>query len=94
MVTGAATATIDLDPVVLLPGDIHAGRRPGPALQQVEHQDLDVSANDCLRPVSRFFDRISRPEQILSSLPEAMRVTPRPGPHRGGHDRTAPGCRS
>src|SRR6266511_4321173 len=75
MVTGAATATINRLPVLLLPGDIYATRRQGNVLQQLEHAvSADVSVNDCLRPVSRFFDRISRPEQLLAALPEAMRV--------------------
>jgi 3D-(3,5/4)-trihydroxycyclohexane-1,2-dione acylhydrolase (decyclizing) len=75
MVTGAATATINRLPVLLLPGDIYATRRQGPVLQQLEHALAgDVSVNDCFRPVSRFFDRISRPEQLLTALPEAMRV--------------------
>jgi 3D-(3,5/4)-trihydroxycyclohexane-1,2-dione acylhydrolase (decyclizing) len=75
MVTGAATATINRLPVLLLPGDAYASRRQGNVLQQVEHPvSLDITVNDCFRPVSRFFDRIMRPEQILASLPEAMRV--------------------
>jgi len=75
MVTGAATATVNRLPVLLLPGDIFANRRPDPVLQQLEHPlSLDASVNDCFRPVSRFWDRINRPEQILASLPEAMRV--------------------
>ncbi|MCC6277991.1 MAG: 3D-(3,5/4)-trihydroxycyclohexane-1,2-dione acylhydrolase (decyclizing) [Oligoflexia bacterium] len=75
LVTGAATATINRLPVLLLPGDIFANRRPAPVLQQLEHnQSYDVSVNDCLKPVSRFWDRINRPEQLLVSLPEAMRV--------------------
>jgi len=75
MVTGAATATINRLPVLLLPGDIYATRRQGLVLQQLEHPLAgDVSINDCFRPVSRFFDRISRPEQLLTALPEAMRV--------------------
>ena len=75
LVTGAATATINRLPVLLLPGDIFAGRAPAPVLQQLEFAgSQDVSVNDCLRPVSRFWDRLNRPEQILSSLPEAMRV--------------------
>jgi 3D-(3,5/4)-trihydroxycyclohexane-1,2-dione acylhydrolase (decyclizing) len=75
MVTGAATATINRLPVLLLPADIYATRRQGNVLQQLEHPvSADVSVNDCLRPVSRFFDRISRPEQLLAALPEAMRV--------------------
>jgi 3D-(3,5/4)-trihydroxycyclohexane-1,2-dione acylhydrolase (decyclizing) len=75
MVTGAALATINRLPVLLLPSDYYATRRQGPVLQQLEHPiSLDQSVNDCFRPVSRFFDRISRPEQLLESLPEAMRV--------------------
>jgi 3D-(3,5/4)-trihydroxycyclohexane-1,2-dione acylhydrolase (decyclizing) len=75
MVTGAATATINRLPVLLLPSDYYATRRQGPVLQQLEHPvSFDVSVNDCFRPVSRFFDRIIRPEQLIESLPEAMRV--------------------
>jgi 3D-(3,5/4)-trihydroxycyclohexane-1,2-dione acylhydrolase (decyclizing) len=75
MVTGAALATVNRLPVLLLPSDIYVTRRQGVVLQQLEHPvSLDVSVNDCFRPVSRFFDRISRPEQLLESLPEAMRV--------------------
>lgn len=75
MVTGAATATTNRLPVLLLPSDAFANRRQGPVLQQLEHPlEADVSVNDCLRPVSRFFDRIARPEQLLTALPEAMRV--------------------
>ena len=75
MVTGAATATINRLPVLLLPSDYYATRHQGPVLQQLEHPiSADVSVNDCFRPVSRFFDRISRPEQLLTALPEAMRV--------------------
>jgi 3D-(3,5/4)-trihydroxycyclohexane-1,2-dione acylhydrolase (decyclizing) len=75
MVTGAATATIDRLPVLLLPGDVYATRRQGNVLQQIEHPvSRDVSVNDCFRPVSRFFDRIVRPEQLIDALPQAMRV--------------------
>lgn len=75
MVTGAATATINRLPVLLLPGDIFAGRRVAPVLQQLEAPgSQDISVNDCFRPVSRYWDRINRPEQILTALPEAMRV--------------------
>jgi 3D-(3,5/4)-trihydroxycyclohexane-1,2-dione acylhydrolase (decyclizing) len=75
MVTGAATATINRLPVLLFPSDYYATRHQGPVLQQLEHPiSGDVSVNDCFRPVSRFFDRISRPEQLLTALPEAMRV--------------------
>jgi 3D-(3,5/4)-trihydroxycyclohexane-1,2-dione acylhydrolase (decyclizing) len=75
MVTGAATATVNRLPVLLLPGDIFAKRSPGPVLQQLEFPgSQDVSVNDCFRPVSRYWDRINRPEQILTALPEAMRV--------------------
>ena len=75
MVTGAATAVTNRLPVLLLPSDYYATRYQGPVLQQLEHPvSADVSVNDCFRPVSRFFDRITRPEQILTALPEAMRV--------------------
>src|SRR6202789_3621893 len=75
LVTGAATATINRLPVLLLPGDIFASRLPSPVLQQLEFPaSQDVSVNDCLRPVSRYWDRLNRPEQVLSSLPEAMRI--------------------
>ena len=75
LVTGAATATTNRLPVLLLPADTFANRRQGPVLQQLEHPGYaDWSVNECLRPVSRFFDRIARPEQLLTALPEAMRV--------------------
>src|SRR5204862_4594475 len=62
-------------PVLLLPGDVFAGRRPDPFLQQIEgFGDPTITVNDCFRPVSRWWDRITRPEQILESLPQAMRV--------------------
>jgi 3D-(3,5/4)-trihydroxycyclohexane-1,2-dione acylhydrolase (decyclizing) len=75
MVTAAAVAHVNRLPVLLLPGDVFASRRPDPVLQQIEaFDDATVSANDCFRPVSRFFDRITRPEQILSALPRALAV--------------------
>jgi len=75
MITGAATATVNRLPVLLLPGDIFANRRPAPVLQQLEYPgSQDVSVNDCFRPVSKYWDRINRPEQLLTALPEAMRV--------------------
>jgi 3D-(3,5/4)-trihydroxycyclohexane-1,2-dione acylhydrolase (decyclizing) len=75
MVTGAALATVNRLPVLLFPSDYYATRHQGPVLQQIEHPvSADVSVNDCFRPVSRFFDRITRPEQLLTALPEAMRV--------------------
>ena len=75
MVTAAAVAHVDRLPVLLLPGDVFASRRPDPVLQQVESfGDGTVSANDCFRPVSRYFDRITRPEQIIAALPRAMSV--------------------
>jgi 3D-(3,5/4)-trihydroxycyclohexane-1,2-dione acylhydrolase (decyclizing) len=79
MITGAAGATINRLPVLLLPGDLFAGRRPAPVLQQLESShSQDVSVNDCFRPVSRYWDRINRPEQIVTALPEAMRVLTSP----------------
>lgn len=75
MITGAALATIDRIPVLLLPSDVFANRLPDPVLQQLEHPGgPDVTVNDAFRPVSRYFDRIWRPEQLLSSAPAAMRV--------------------
>ncbi len=75
MVTGAATATVNRIPVLLLPSDYFANRAPDPVLQQIEHPvERDTSANDAFRPVSRYFDRITRPEQLIPSLPEAFRV--------------------
>lgn len=75
MITGAATATVNRIPVLLLPGDIFASRRPHPVLQQLEDpRSQDISLNDAFRPVSRYWDRIYRPEQLLASLPAAMRV--------------------
>ena len=75
MVTGAGVATVNRLPVLLLPSDYFANRVPDPVLQQIEHPiERDVSASDAFRPVSRFFDRISRPEQLLASLPEAFRI--------------------
>ncbi|HEY7198295.1 MAG TPA: 3D-(3,5/4)-trihydroxycyclohexane-1,2-dione acylhydrolase (decyclizing) [Gaiellaceae bacterium] len=79
MITGAAGATINRLPVLLFPSDVYATRRQGPVLQQLEHPSAgDVSVNDCFRPVSRYFDRITRPEQLLTALPEAMRVLTSP----------------
>ncbi len=75
MITGAAVATVNRLPVLLLPGDIFARRNVAPVLQQLEAPwSQDVSVNDCFRPVSRYWDRINRAEQLLTALPEAMRV--------------------
>src|SRR5882724_2530928 len=75
MVTAAALAHVNRLPVLFLPGDVFASRRPDPVLQQVEDlADGTVSANDCFRPVSRYFDRITRPEQIMPALNRAMQV--------------------
>ena len=79
MLTGAALATINRLPVLLLPGDIFAKRNVAPVLQQLESTSTqDISVNDCFKPVSRYWDRITRPEQLLTSLPEAMRVMTSP----------------
>jgi 3D-(3,5/4)-trihydroxycyclohexane-1,2-dione acylhydrolase (decyclizing) len=79
MVTGAAGATINRLPVLLLPGDIFARRNVAPVLQQLESStSQDISVNDCFKPVSRYWDRINRPEQILTALPEVMRVLTSP----------------
>jgi 3D-(3,5/4)-trihydroxycyclohexane-1,2-dione acylhydrolase (decyclizing) len=75
MVTAAAVAHVNRLPVLLLPGDVFACRRPDPVLQQIEDfDDATVTANDCFRPVSRFFDRIQRPEQVIPALSRAMQV--------------------
>jgi 3D-(3,5/4)-trihydroxycyclohexane-1,2-dione acylhydrolase (decyclizing) len=75
LVTGAALATVNRLPVLLLPGDVFASRRPDPALQQLEVPWRgDVSVNDCLAPVSRYYDRVSRPEQLVPAVLAAMRV--------------------
>jgi 3D-(3,5/4)-trihydroxycyclohexane-1,2-dione acylhydrolase (decyclizing) len=73
MVTAAALAHVNRLPVLFLPGDVYASRRPDPVLQQVEDfGDGTISANDCFRPVSRYFDRLTRPEQLLDALPRAI----------------------
>ena len=75
MITGAAGATINRLPVLLLPGDIFSTRLVAPVLQQLESPNSqDYSVNDCFKPISRYWDRINRPEQIITALPEAMRV--------------------
>jgi 3D-(3,5/4)-trihydroxycyclohexane-1,2-dione acylhydrolase (decyclizing) len=79
MVTGAAAATVNRLPVLLLPGDIFARRNVSPVLQQLESPlTQDISVNDCFKPVSRYWDRVQRPEQLLTSLPEALRVLTSP----------------
>ena len=79
MITAAAGATINRLPVLLLPGDVFASRRPAPVLQHLEWaQSQDMSVNDCFRPVSRYWDRITRPEQLVPALMEAMRVLTSP----------------
>lgn len=75
MITGAATATVNRIPVLLLPSDTFASRLQGPPMQSLDDPFVaDLTVNDCFRPVSRFFDRVSRPEQLLSSLPQAIRT--------------------
>ncbi|MFD2036962.1 3D-(3,5/4)-trihydroxycyclohexane-1,2-dione acylhydrolase (decyclizing) [Belliella marina] len=75
MITAAAGATINRIPVLLLPGDIFATRKVDPVLQQLEASyTQDISVNDCFKPISKFWDRINRPEQLINSLPAAMRV--------------------
>src|SRR3982074_2488454 len=79
MVTGAAVATVNRLPVLLLPGDIFARRHVAPVLQQLESPSTqDIGVNDCFKPVSRYWDRIYRPEQLITALPEAMRVLTSP----------------
>ena len=79
MLTGAAGATINRLPVLLLPGDIFSTRLVAPVLQQLESpSSQDISVNDCFKPISRYWDRINRPEQLITALPEAMRVLTSP----------------
>ena len=79
MVTGAACATINRLPVLIIPGDIFATRQVAPVLQQLESsQAQDISVNDCFKPVSKYWDRINRPEQLITALPEVMRVLTSP----------------
>jgi 3D-(3,5/4)-trihydroxycyclohexane-1,2-dione acylhydrolase (decyclizing) len=79
MITGAALATINRLPVLLLPGDIFARRNVAPVLQQIESSSTqDIGVNDCFKPVSRYWDRIYRPEQLITALPEAMRILTSP----------------
>lgn len=79
MITGAAAATINRVPVLLLPGDIFGRRNVAPVLQQLESEhSQDFSVNDCFRPISRYWDRINRPDQLVTALPEAMRVLTSP----------------
>lgn len=79
MITGAALATINRLPVLLLPGDIFARRNVAPVLQQVESPATqDIGVNDCFKPVSRYWDRIYRPEQLITALPEVMRILTSP----------------
>lgn len=79
MITAAAGATINRLPVLLLPGDIFAERLQAPVLQQLESEhSQDISVNDCFKPISRYWDRINRPEQLITALPEAMRVLSSP----------------
>ena len=75
MVTAAALAHVNRLPVLFIPGDVFANRRPDPVLQQIEDfDDGTMTVNDCFRPVSRYFDRISRPEHLLTCLPRALRT--------------------
>ncbi len=93
MVTAAALAHVNRLPVLFVPGDVFANRGPDPVLQQIEDfGDGTMSANDCFRPVSRYFDRIMRPEQLLTALPRAMRTLTDPadcGPSRLPSARTS-----
>ncbi len=79
MVTAAATATVNNIPLLLFPGDSYASRQPDPVLQQVEQfHDLNITTNDAFKPVTKFWDRIARPEQIMSSLINAMNILTNP----------------
>ncbi|WP_313159142.1 thiamine pyrophosphate-binding protein, partial [Mixta calida] len=75
MITAAATATANRIPLLLLPGDVFATRQPDPVLQQIEQShDLSISTNDAFRAVSKYWDRVSRPEQLMTACINAMRV--------------------
>ena len=92
MVTGAALATVNRLPVLLLPGDTYATRHQGPVLQQLQHPlEADVTVNDAFRPVGRFFDRITRPEQLLDRAARGHAGADRPGRRRGRRDLAAAG---
>ena len=79
MITAAASATINRIPVLLFPGDFFSKRTASPLLQQTEYSyTQDMSANDCFKPISKYWDRINRPEQLISSMLEAMRVLTSP----------------
>ncbi|KON90602.1 3D-(3,5/4)-trihydroxycyclohexane-1,2-dione hydrolase [Rossellomorea marisflavi] len=79
MITSAATATANQIPVLYLPGDVFASRQPDPVLQQIEQtHDLSISTNDAFRPVSKYWDRVSRPEQLMQAMLNAMRVLTNP----------------
>ena len=79
MITAAASATINRIPVLLLPGDFFSKRTASPLLQQTEYSfTQDMSVNDCFKPISKYWDRINRPEQLISSMLEAMRVLTSP----------------
>ena len=92
MVTGAAAATINRLPVLLLPGDVFATRTPHPVLQQLEvAHDATVSVNDCLRPVSRFFERVERPEQLIARCARGDARADRSGGDRRRDARAARG---
>lgn len=85
MISGAAMATINRLPVLLLPGDIFARRNVAPVLQQLESPSTqDLGVNDCFKPVSRNWDRIYRPEQLITALPEVMRALPTRAPRSSG----------
>jgi TPP-dependent trihydroxycyclohexane-1,2-dione (THcHDO) dehydratase len=92
MITGAATATINRIPVLLLPGDLFARRNVAPVLQQLESEhSQDISVNDAFKPVSRYWDRINRPDQLPCAVVEAMRGHPRPSAGRAGGSLGLPG---
>lgn len=79
MITSAATASANNIPVLLLPGDVFATRQPDPVLQQIEQtQDLSISTNDAFRAVSKYWDRVNRPEQLMTAMIQAMRVLTNP----------------
>ncbi len=93
MITGAATATINRIPVLLLPGDVFSCRQPDPVLQQLENPlSHQISVNECFKPVSRYWDRIDRPEQLMIAMEKAMQVLTDPANTGSCHNLSSSGC--
>ena len=93
MVTAAGTASVNRIPVLLLPSDTYADRQPDPVLQQFEHdEDYSISVNDSFKAVSRYWDRVQRPEQLMTAMLNAMRILTDPANDRRGHRLPSSGC--